>query len=461
LGPQIPKFAALFVLPLITPHLESVDYGVYGIITSYTGILTGLSDLGFSVVLVNSYYKHPTKWRFIWRQLHFYLIVWSIIYSVITAFLIYFIIPGEAVKNLLWIILSVCLPSLFFNSTITIASRYYQFAQKPFYMAIVSAIVGTVAIALNLFTISTLKLGYMGWFVSTALATGIQFIFFCYPVFVKYRLSPILSFRKRFLRKQLKVSLPTIPHNYSSYLLNSSDRIVMDNMGVKVSEIGKFNLAYTFGNYFDFLVTAVGMAIGPFYTSVIAKGTRKSENDYHFITHWLQFSFILVGFLLSLWAKELMQVLIRNDELKMVYPLSIIIIMGYVSRPYYWAIVTRMQFNEQTQKLWRISFIAGVLNVILNIILVPKFGIMAAAITTFVALLYMGFSGYYLKITSTEMKKSYYPATFIVIITLSTLVVYLLKDISPVFKLGISLFLLLLFLLYSWKYRTVIKHIEV
>jgi O-antigen/teichoic acid export membrane protein len=304
-------------------------------------------------------------------------------------------------------------------------------------------------------------MGYMGWFISTAAATAIQFIFFFYPIFFKYQLGPLFAFRKIFLKNQLKVSLPVIPHNYSTYLLNSSDRIVMDNTGVKISEIGKFNMAYTFGNYFDFFANAVGMAVGPFFTKVISKGSVKSEKDYHFITHWLQISFIIAGFLFSLWTKELTTILIRNDQLNTVYPLAIIIIMGYVSRPYYWAIVNKMQFNEQTQKLWRISFIAGVLNVVLNIILVPKFGIMAAAITTFVALLYMGFSGYYLKITSTEMKKSYYPATFIVIITLSTLVVYLLKDISPVFKLGISLFLLLLFLLYSWKYRTVIKHIEV
>ncbi len=460
LGPQIPKIAAIFVLPLITRYLTSEDYGIYGVLTSYIGILTGVADLGFSVILVNSFYQYPKRWPIIWKQLHFYLICWSLIYSLLMALTLLITIPTNQGHQTLNIILLVCLPSLFFNSTIVLASRYYQFAQKPLYIAMTSAIVGVVAIFLNLYTIAYLKMGYMGWFLSTALATCVQFTLFVYPVFFKYKLGPIISFRKLFLLKHLKVSLPTIPHNYSSYLLNSSDRIVMDNLKVRIGEIGKFNLAYTFGNYFEFFGNAIGMAIGPFYTGIIAKGTDKSERDYHFVTHWLQYSFLLAGILLSLWSKELMDMLIKNDELRNVYPLTIIIIMGYVCRPYYWAIITRLQFKEQTKQLWKISFIAGVLNVVLNLIFVPIYGIMAAAVTTFAALLYMGFSGYYIKVVRTAVIKSYCPAIIMLAIIISTVLVYLFKDISLVSKFVITAGLIVLFLGYTWNKRTVIRAIE-
>lgn len=461
LGPQIPKLAAIFVLPVITKYLTSSDYGVYGLLNSYIGILTGLADLGFSVTLVNTFYKYPKRWPIVWKQLHFYLIVWSFIYSAIMAVMLYFVIPTAEKGQLLNIIALVCLPTFLFNSTILIASRYYQFAQKPMFIATTSALVGVIAICLNLYTIAYLKMGYMGWFVSTAISTAVQFLFFVYPVFFKYKLWPTIAFRKLFLMRHLKVSLPTVPHNYSSYLLNSSDRIVMDAVKVKLTDIGKFNLAYTFGNYFEFFSTAVGMAIGPFYTSIISKGTEKSERDYFFVTHWLQYSFLLAGILISLWCRELMDLLIRNDELKQVYPIAIVIIMGYVCRPYYWAIITRMQFNEQTQKLWRISFIAGVLNVVLNFIFVPMYGIMAAAVTTFFALLYMGFSGYYIKLKNAGAVKNYRPALFMLIIVASTVGVYFLKDVSPIIKGMLTALLLAAYGLYNWSSRKTILGIQV
>ncbi|PKP46454.1 MAG: hypothetical protein CVT95_06975 [Bacteroidetes bacterium HGW-Bacteroidetes-12] len=48
-GPQIPRFANLLVLPIITQYLTSLDYGVYGTLLAYTGLMQGLKSLGFDV----------------------------------------------------------------------------------------------------------------------------------------------------------------------------------------------------------------------------------------------------------------------------------------------------------------------------------------------------------------------------------------------------------------------------
>lgn len=461
LGPQIPKVAGIFVLPLLTQYLTTNDYGVYGIVSSYTGILTGAADLGFAIVLVNSFYKYPVRWPIMWKQLHFYLLLWSVAYSILMAILLIFVVPKSEYHNLYKILALVCIPAMIFNPTVIIASRYYQFAQKPFYLSVTSGLVGAIAIFLNLYFIVYRKSGYMGWFLSTAIASAVQFVLYIYPVFFKYKLGPTIAFRKKFLFRHLKVSLPTVPHNYSTYLLNSSDRIVMDNVGVKVSEIGKFNMAYTFGNYFEFFVNAVGMALGPFYTKILSKRTEKSEKDYLFITRWLQLLFLLIGFTISLWAREVMKLLIKNDQLNTVYNLSIIIIMGYVSRPYYWSIINRMEFEEKTNKLWRISLIAGIINVVLNIILVPRFGIMSAAITTYVALLYFDFSGFYIGVTPADLRRKYSPFLVTSLVLGCTVFVYACRDVGIWYKIGLTFCLATAFLIYSWKSRYVFKTLEI
>jgi len=461
LGPQVPKLASLFVLPIITKYLTSSDYGIYGLVTSYSGLFSALSDLGFSVLLVNSFFKYPAKWPIIWRQLHFYLIFWSWIYALIVGAVLFFVLPIEPRFQLWLVVLLVTFPTCLFNPTILIGSRYFQFAQKPMYIASTSAIVGVITIGLNLLTIAYFRMGYIGWFISMAVSTFIQFLFFAYPVYFKYKITPLVSFRKRFLFKQLKVSLPTVPHNYSAYLLSNSDRVVMDRVGVSVDNIGRYNIAYMFGNYFEFFGNAIGMAVGPIFTKLVAKNTQKAEFDFIFLTKWLQVSFLTGGVILALWSKELMKLLIKNNDLNSSYPLAIIIIMGYVYRPYYWAVICKLQFEEKTNQFWKISFIAGGLNVILNIIFIPIFGIKAAAITTFFALVYMGFAGYFLPSMDVELKKSFQPKSTIGIIILLSILVYAMKDIDIFSKAIVSVGILVSFLMYNWKNRVVFQKIEV
>ena len=104
--------------------------------------------------------------------------------------------------------------------------------------------------------------------------------------------------------------------------------------------------------------------------------------------------------------------------------------------------ITRLQFEEKTSELWKISFIAGILNIVLNIIFIPIFGIMAAAISTFIALLYMGFSGFYIKTYREVETVKYYPLIFASIIIGLTITVFYLKDMDLLFKGFISLLVL-------------------
>ena len=122
--------------------------------------------------------------------------------------------------------------------------------------------------------------------------------------------------------------------------------------------------------------------------------------------------------------------------------------MGYSYRPLYWASVNKLLFYEKTNKLWRISFIAGILNVLLNIIFIPLYGIYAAAITTLLSLIYMGVSPFYLKEYREMENQNYFPIFWMIGIVMLTIIVFLLKDVSVFYKSFISLTLLSLFVFY-------------
>jgi len=460
IGPQVPKIANIFVLPIITLYLTPLDYGIYGTVLAYSAIFGGVKSLGFDILLVNSFYK-KNSWKLYWGRYMGFLLAFNVFFFFLYSAALYFLIPEEVGENKWKLILLIGIPALFLDVVNMFGGRYFQLLQKPKFLAITTSVSGVVTILLNLYTIAVLKLGYMGWFISTAAGTSLIFLFYLYPIFSVAKIKISFSGKFKFWKRSLSVSLPTVPHNYSSYLLNSSDRLVLDRLNVPVSQIGIYNLAYIFGGYMEVFGTAIGMAVGPYITSLYAKKNKAAEQQVQTLIFFLLVSFILICSLIALWAKEIFQVLIKNDDLIYAYPLAVIIIMGYSFKPLYWAGVSKLLFYEVTSKLWRVSFVAGVMNVVLNLIFIPFYGIYAAAVTTFVSLFYLAIAPYFIKEYRNMDNAKFYPFVWLLFILILTVVIYLSRDLAILYKMLFTLGFLLAFVVYFLKERAKIQSVDI
>jgi O-antigen/teichoic acid export membrane protein len=461
LAPQVPRILSFFLMPIMTKYLTASDYGIYGIITSYLFFITVWKDLGFGVVFVNTFYKHIHRWKVIWRLLYGHLIIWTIAYSGLLLMVLYIALPKSEMHNF-WLISGLLIAStMIFENTNMIANYYFRFSELPRYVVIVSVISSFVAIFVAFFSSVYLKAGYLSWFYSTFWAAFVAFLINGYFVLIKLKLTPIIKFRKSFIIPHLRVALPMIPHNYSSYLLNSSDRVILDLYKVDINRIGVYNIAYQFGNMFESFGEAVGMAVGPFYSKLYSSNTEKSLKDERSLTFILMTLFLSGTFILSVWLKELFYLLVKNDKLRSGYGIGIIILMGYSYRPMYWSAGIKLSIYEKTGYLWRISLVAGICNVILNVIFVPIFGIYAAAINTFLSLLYLGFSGYYLKQNKRPNDVKHFPEYWILAICILSIFAYMLKDQAITVKVMITIVVsIILFILYK-KYKDIIHAVEI
>lgn len=451
IAPQVPRVVSILILPFLTQHLTTLDYGVSATVAVYTGLFSGIKDLGITVLLVNAFYHSPKTWMLRWRIYYGYLLLWAPLLFLAQCILVWLIVPQEAIHNRVTIALLSSLPVLLFDHTVLIGFRYFQAVKRnATYLAVISIVAGLVIVALNYYFIVVLKMGYMGWFWSIFIGALITFSFYLIPV-MKLRFKPVFWHNKRFFRQQMKVSLPMIPHNYSSYLLNSSDRLVMNVLNININNIGVYSLAYTFGSYFEIIGNSMGMAIGPFINDMLAEKSEAAEKRLKTFIFLMQGIFLLGACLVCLWMKEIYLLLIRNEGLRAGYALAIVVIMGYCYRPMYWACVNRLIFYKMTSKLWRISFIAGVINVALNFALIPFFGYQAAAYTSFVTFLYVGFSGFFLNDYKKLNAQDYQPFMWIAVIVCAAATVFLLKDVSVLIKALITLSVLLGGMLYLKK----------
>lgn len=447
LAPQIPKLAGIFILPIITAHLTKMDFGVFGLITAVTGAIAVFANLGLNVVLSNSFYKSPMQYKWAWRQIYGFLILWNIPYAIFLAVIIWYFIPIEAVSNTWYIIILNTLPVIFFGPTSVVGSMYYQLSQKPVQIVTRTAIVGFITIFLNLYFIAYRSMGYMGWFLSAAIGQMVLQLSYWIPLNFKIKLTPIFNFKRKFIRKQLVISLPTVPHYYGAYLLNTSDRLVMKLVNIPTGNIGLYNAANTVGNIMLMMGNASGQAIGP----MLLKAYKdKDEYSARKLIFSLQITFFLGTFLASIWLKEIFYILIKNDTLRSVYPLGIIIVMAYNYRPMYFGANQRLFFHEKTKVLMKVTFIAGISNLILNFIFIPLWGYEVAAYTTFIGLMYMGYAGYFLKEYKENCGLNYYPYTWLLITLILTIIAWFVVEWNIMFKIIISIATILI-ILFSMK----------
>ena len=68
--PKISTLINVLLLPIITPYLTPYDYGIWGIISSYSGMFLAIAPLGLHMHLSNSYFEYK-KWQLVWGHILF------------------------------------------------------------------------------------------------------------------------------------------------------------------------------------------------------------------------------------------------------------------------------------------------------------------------------------------------------------------------------------------------------
>lgn len=440
--PKLPILAGFIMLPWITPFLENIDYGIYGIVLSITTGATVIKTLGLDVILMNTYIHlyESQKFKPFWNEVQGFIAIWSVILSVIVALVVYWMLPIEANENLGLIIVLTVIPILVYSPLQIIATKYYQMAEKPIQIGYRSLLFGIVSVVLTYYFIVVLKIGYLGWLWSFFITETLMFFSYIYPIWIREKLFPNLFFRRKAIKRYLKISLPLVPHTSAFFLLDFSDRLVMLNVGVSTANIGLYDFAYRFAGYARVFSESIHQASTPLFIKDYKKNQKTSFlRDIIFLECFIV---TFVSFCISLWLKEIFQIMVNNEDLASTYKMGIILTMAYAYKPMYTAMATVFYYHEKTKEFWKISFVAGILNVILNIIFIPIYGFEIAVLTTFLSFLYIGYSGFIV----TNFKKIYpynfSPLYWVLYTGLLLGTAYFFKDARLSVKLLISIVLL-------------------
>ncbi|MEL7668954.1 oligosaccharide flippase family protein [Methanobacterium sp.] len=237
------------------------------------------------------------------------------------------------------------------------------------------------------------------------------------------------------LREYISFGLPTVPGNFSSWLVDLSDRTII-GIFLGTAFVGYYSPGYTLGNII-MMFSAPFTLLLPSLLSSYYDNNRIDEVRKHLDYSIKYFLLIAIPavFGLSILSKPLLNVLTTQAIAQNGYIVTPFVALGALIFGVQGIITQILLLEKKTKVIGSRWIAAGVLNVVLNIILVPFFGIIAAGITTLIAYVFVCLiTSFY----SLKFIKLNFDFIFILkSISASVLMSFVLLFINPVSFVGI------------------------
>ncbi|OGU56391.1 MAG: hypothetical protein A2V66_06115 [Ignavibacteria bacterium RBG_13_36_8] len=442
ISPIATKAIGVILLPLYTSYISLAEFGVLGLIDITIYISIELLNLGLSqaLVMLNNSDEYSSQNKSIFFT----------IFSTSSMICLLFIAIAEFMLPVV---------SQWFSDP----ARYHLLLQLSIYV-IVLRILNNVLLnklradensitytALSLSKV-VLVLGFAIFFVAFK-GMQIEGVLYAYIISegaVLIVLFPLsiknmeFHFSKKILGAAAKFGVPLILSAIAMLLLNLSDRYIIGYFLGKES-VGLYDLGYRVAGVLNmFVIVPFSMTLMP-----IAYKMYNTEGDkryYSKIMTYFAFALVWIGLGLSLFSKEIIKIFALNTSYWPAFQVIPIVTLAYVF--YGLRIVSDlgMYLTKNTKPVAIMTVGTAALNIILNIILIPLFGMIIAAYTTLFTfgLLYVisyYFSGRYYPIPY-EIRKV---LTIVILGALLYSVILLINESAFVIRLLIKGLILIIF----------------
>ena len=192
-----------------------------------------------------------------------------------------------------------------------------------------------------------------------------------------------LKFELRILSEMLHFSFPLAISNLLTLILVLSDRYIIKYFG-NLSDVGNYSLAFKISNIIKiFAITSFMHS----YVHIFYKNMDQPNSKRFFAKSVTYFTFglLIVGSFLSLFSKEIVKTLALNKDYWQSFEIIPLLILGIIFGGLRRMLSLILSKNKKTKIISIIVVLSGILNILLNFLIIPKFGSIGAAFTTFVS----------------------------------------------------------------------------
>ncbi len=376
---------AVITTPIFTRVLGTAQYGIYAVFYSWVTILSCVAGLGVGSSLgtalyhfKNTYYEFRSSILVLGSIISLFMIIAGLLFA-------HFHGACFGYNGILLVLL---FAFAYAHYTIGFAQTAFIYEKRANYNFVLSVGLSVATTVLSLYLINFM--GSEMKYKARIFGMAIPYITIAiYVWIILFKKKPI-GMRWEYSRYALKMGFPVVFHSLAKNVLSQSDRIMMKNMRVSSSEIGIYSFYCTFIAVMTTILSALNTSWCPFYYDDLEqhmydKLKIKCKNYIEL------FSVLIVGFLLL--SREVSYFMSGEEYVKEVEIIPILAVSVYFMFMYQFPV--NFEFFHKRTRLIAIGTVgAAVLNIILNFIMIRRWGMFGAAAATTISYMALFFLHY-------------------------------------------------------------------
>ncbi len=376
LGGLVSRILAVLLLPLYTSYLSTDDYGKIETLVAASAVLMILLQLGITSAFFRFYFDaHDDAGRIRVVRTSF----WFTMTSATVGLILALALAGQ-IAHLLRIGDE---PGLVAAAAIGMwaGMNYAQltavFRAEDRAVGYVNASLANVVITVGatVLLVVTFHKGPLGVLVGNFIGT--LCVYFVLLAYRRYQLG--LEFDRKLFRAMNKFGMPLVPAALALWAINFIDRLFIA-LYKGQGEVGVYSVAVRVSSAIVFLMIAFRTAWPAFAYSI--EDDREARRTYSYVLTYVVFVSCWVSLGFGLLAPWIVHLLARNPSFQRASEAVALLSFGGAAYIAYTVMAIGSGRARKTQWNWVIAGFAAAVNIGLNVLLIPPYGMEGAAIAT-------------------------------------------------------------------------------
>jgi len=437
----VTRFLKFFLIIYVARILGAREYGKFTFALAFVSLFAIFSDFGISTITIREIARDKEKEKEFPAIFSLKLIL-----SIGALFLIcigsFFITIDPVVRGIIWILGTYIIVS----SLTIIIYAFFRSCQKMEYEAwakILQAITLTGVGFFVLFNFPSIKNLSLAYLFASLIALIFILLLFHFKI---CRLK--LNFNKNIYKSVLKLSWPLALTSAMSSICANTDSIMMGYWG-QIIQTGWYNASQKIVGLTLIPMHLIAYSFFPALSRLLGESQEKFKKNWNYFMEIMIFLSVPLMFGGIKLASKIIDFVYDPSYLPSILAFQILVIMESIvilSKPFIYVLIV---LNQQKKIFW-ITFFGAIFNIILNLILIPKFSLYGAAMASLTAvfLMFFLFFIFTFKFTCIKPINSKLILTFFIAF-ISSITMYLIVSYPNIYNLYIIHIVLVGILSYS------------
>lgn len=375
IGSFTTKLLSFFMLPLYTAFLSKNEYGTVDLITTTVNLLYPVFSLLMSEAVMRFSLDKGKNKKQVFSIGIFVTIGGFLIMLLLSSFML--LSSSVNIRQLYVYFLAYYL----FSTIQLVMAQFVKGIDKVWIFSVAGIMHTLCAIVLNILFLVILKMGVKGYLLSMILSSLFTIVVLWIGADLYKYLITLKKVDRKLLREMCHYTLPMLPNSLSWWISNSSDKYMITLMsGVGVT--GLYSVAQKIPSMCSIISS---IFINAWQISAVDDfGSRESKKFFTNIYRQYSSLNIMAVSALICGSRILADILFSNEFYKgwMYVPILLVAYYFNAGSTFLGTIYTSA---KQTKMLFISTMIAAIVNIALNLVLIPVMGAMGAAIATLVS----------------------------------------------------------------------------